>query len=128
MRHTKHLLLLLAALWIVGCGSQTQKPESTNEANETISVETTADTAAHPDINLMGLEKGVHIVRHSTEADGRIWKNEYVFDRDGMLETFQSWVDDEPLYDWQRGRDSEPATDLIAPETVNDTTREVEYY
>jgi len=128
MRHTKHLLLLLAALWIVGCGSQTQKPESTNEANETISVETTADTAVQPDINLMGLEKGVHIVRHSTEADGRIWKNEYVFDRDGMLETFQSWVDDEPLYDWQRGRDSEPASDLIVPETANDTTREIEYY
>ena len=128
MRHTKHLLLLFAALWLMSCGSQTQKQEITTVANDTIAAETTADTLTQPDITLMGLQKGVHIVRHSTEADGRIWKNEYVFDREGMLETFQSWVDDEPLYEWQRGRDSEPATDLIAPETVNDTTREVEYY
>lgn len=128
MRHTKHLLLLLAIFWLAGCGSQTQKQEATTVANDTIAAETTADALTQPDIALMGLQKGVHIVRHSTEADGKTWKNEYVFDHDGMLETFQSWVDDEPLYDWQRGRDSEPATDLIAPETVNDTTREVEYY
>lgn len=128
MRHTKHLLLLLAIFWLAGCGSQTQKQEATTVANDTIAAETTADTLAQPDITLMGLQKGVHIVRHSTEADGKIWKNEYVFDHDGMLETFQSWVDDEPLYDWQRGRDSEPATDLIVPESLNDTTREIEYY
>lgn len=128
MRHTKHLLLLLAIFWLAGCGSQTQKQEATTVANDTIAAETTADTLAQPNITLMGLQKGVHIVRHSTEADGKIWKNEYVFDHDGMLETFQSWVDDEPLYDWQRGRDSEPATDLIVPESLNDTTREIEYY
>ena len=128
MRHTKHLLLLLTIFWLAGCGSQTQKQEATTVANDTIAAETTADTLAQPNITLMGLQKGVHIVRHSTEADGKIWKNEYVFDHDGMLETFQSWVDDEPLYDWQRGRDSEPATDLIVPESLNDTTREIEYY
>lgn len=94
-----------------------------NEYDAELENVVTREIRYYTETALMGLKKGVHIVRNSTEDDGRIWKNEYVFDRDGMLESFQSYVDDEPLYDWHRGQKDLTAEDLLIQEKPSENTK-----
>ena len=81
------------------------------------------------DVELMGLNVGVHTVTHRWTDDGRDWQNQYTFDRQGSLEHFQSFVDSTPLYEWQRGN---PDDADVAPESLItiDTTsqRSIDYW
>ena len=62
------------------------------------------EKGAPRDIELLGMEPGVKEVRYSTEdEEGILWHNCYTFDREGSLVHFQSWRNDEPLFEWLPG-------------------------
>ena len=81
----------------------------------------------YKDIDLFDLPVGVKAVMHRRTADNRVWSNRYEFDRNGYMTRFRSWAGDEMLYEWTPS-DDEPGSDLIAPESANDTARTVEYW
>ena len=82
----------------------------------------------YKDIELFDLPVGVKAVAHQKEADGRLWGNRYEFDKQGNMTAFRSWVDDEPLYEWNPATDQELGSDFIVAELEKGTKRKVEYW
>ena len=86
------------------------------------------------DIELLGMEPGVKEVRYSVEDDeGAVWHNCYEFDREGMLQHFQSWRNEEPLFEWLPGDTLEDGSlmdgrDLIPDLEEVNIRPEVDYY
>ncbi len=79
------------------------------------------------DLAQLGLSKGVHFIRFKTQADNCLWSNEYEFDSSGMLQSFHSFVDNEPLYDWYRGQDDLSIEDILEAIQIDEPNMEIEY-
>ena len=82
----------------------------------------------YKDIEVMGLPVGVKTVTHTWKADGRNWSNRYDFDREGNLLHFQSWVDKEPLFDWDIQTADQPGSNLIVQDSDNTNHRKITYW
>ena len=82
----------------------------------------------YKDIELFNLPVGVKAVNHQKNEDNRVWSNRYEFDKQGNMTAFRSWVDDEPLYEWNPETDDELGSDFIVAALEKGTKRTVEYW
>ncbi len=82
----------------------------------------------YTDAELLGLRNGVKKVTCRTEKDGAVWSSEYSLDRDGRLTRFQSYRDQEPLYEWTLDSTDCTGQDLIVPVTDQAVSRTIEWW
>jgi hypothetical protein len=85
------------------------------------------DIRYYKDIELLNLPVGVRSVINHWTADDRKWRNLYVFDREGNLTTFRSKVDNEDLYEWNKGDEDVLGSDLISA-ADNLDSQEITYW